>query len=204
MIRRVLFVVALLIAVGGCRAGEAPELRDGDLIFHRSQSAQANALERALKSPYTHMGIIFLEDHQPIVYEAIGPVKSTPLGEWIDRGLDGEYVVKRLTNAQSVLTPNAIAALKNAVLEYEGKGYDLYFEWSDDRIYCSELVWKAYKDALGIEIGELARFGDHDFSDPLVQATLRERFGEDIPSEELVISPADIFASTRLKTVIEH
>src|SRR5437867_163185 len=26
--------------------------------------------------------------------------------------------------------------------------YDLTFEWSDDKIYCSELVWKVYERAL--------------------------------------------------------
>jgi hypothetical protein len=109
-----------------------------------------------------------------------------------------------LTDADTILTPDAVEALKREVKGYEGRAYDLYFEWSDERIYCSELVWKAYKDALNVEIGALTRFGDHDFSDPIVQAKLRERFGEDIPSDELVISPADMFASTRLETVIKR
>ena len=32
------------------------------------------------------------------------------------------------------------------------KDYDLYFEWSDDKIYCSELVWKIYKNGADIEL----------------------------------------------------
>ena len=36
---------------------------------------------------------------------------------------------------------------------FRGRPYDLTFEWSDERIYCSELVWKIYERALGIEIG---------------------------------------------------
>jgi hypothetical protein len=162
------------------------------------------ALERALDSPYTHVGIIFIEGGRPVVYEAVGPVKATPLDQWIARGLDGKYVVKRLKDEPSILGPEAVAALKAVVLGYEGRAYDPYFEWSDDRIYCSELVWKAYKTGLGIEIGELARFGDHDFRDPLVQAKLRERFGDEIPSDELVISPAAMFASSRLETIAER
>lgn len=39
--------------------------------------------------------------------------------------------------------------------KFKGKPYDIYFEWSDDKIYCSELVWKIYKHALDIEIGQL-------------------------------------------------
>lgn len=204
MFRRTLLVIVLSVVLGACQAGDEYQLSDGDLIFHRSQSEQSVALERALKSPYTHMGIIFVEDGQPVVYEAVGPVKATPLEEWVARGLDGKYVVKRLRDAPSALHPEAVAALKSAVLSYRGKAYDSYFEWSDDRIYCSELVWKAYKNGLGIEIGKLARFGDHDFSDPLVQAKLQERFGDDIPSAELVISPAAMFESSRLETVAER
>jgi hypothetical protein len=65
-------------------------------------------------------------------------------------------------------------------------------------------VWKAYKQTVGVEIGALRRFGDHDFSDPTVLAKLRERFGEEIPADELVISPADMFASDKLETVLER
>jgi uncharacterized protein YycO len=38
-----------------------------------------------------------------------------------------------------------------------GKKYDIYFGWDDQRIYCSELVWKIYKRGANIEIGKLQR-----------------------------------------------
>ena len=112
-------------------------------------------------------------------------------------------MVKRLKTADVTLTPEAVAALRDATLRYEGKPYDFYFEWSDERIYCSELAWKAYQGALGLEIGALTRFGDHDLTDPLVRAKLQERFGDQVPTEERVISPAEMFASELLETVTE-
>lgn len=45
--------------------------------------------------------------------------------------------------------------MKKVGEKYIGKDYDLYFEWSDSRIYCSELVWKIYKESIGLEIGNL-------------------------------------------------
>ena len=42
------------------------------------------------------MGIIYLERGKPFVFEAIQPVKLTPLKEWIDRGENGYCVIKRL------------------------------------------------------------------------------------------------------------
>ena len=210
MTRSAPFAILLLFFASACGGGggsSAPdtgELLDGDLIFHRSTSAQADALERALGSPYTHMGLIFIDGGEPYVYEAVGPVKRTPLAEWIARGKGGAYVVRRLRTACETLTPEAVAALRDATLRYEGLPYDFYFEWSDERIYCSELAWKAYESALGLEIGALTRFGDHDLTDPLVRAKLQERFGDAIPTEQPVISPAEMFASELLETVTEQ
>ena len=42
--------------------------------------------------------------------------------------------------------------MKNEGEKFKGKNYDLTFEWSDDKIYCSELIWKIYKRSTGIEI----------------------------------------------------
>jgi hypothetical protein len=150
------------------------------------------------------MGVIFIENDAPVVYEAVGPVTRTPLEEWIQRGDGGRFVVKRLSEADLLLTEDAVARLRSAGEQYAGRPYDLYFEWSDDRIYCSELVWKMYESALGIEIGKLQRFGDFDLSDPVVVRKLRERFPDDIPVDEVVISPASMFASEELVTVYER
>lgn len=70
-------------------------------------------------------------------------------------------------------------------------------------MYCSELIWKIYKNGLGIEIGRLEKLGDFDLSHELVHQTIYERFGENIPIDETVISPANIFNSENLYTVFE-
>lgn len=190
-----------VIIMASCQAGNDGSLRDGDLIFQRSLSTQGDALEQALGAPYTHMGIIFIENDQPLVYEAAGPVRKTPLAEWVARGLEGKYIVKRLRNSADVLTPQAVASLKAEVTRQMGVPYDHQFRWSDDKLYCSELAWKAYQRALDLEIGTLGRFGDHDFSDPLVQALLAKSFGDRVPSDEPVISPVVMFESEKLLTV---
>ena len=141
--------IVLSLSCASVPQADAPNLRDGDIIFHSSRSSQSEALRRALDSPYTHMGVIFLEGDRPFVYEAVGPVKMTPLDEWTRRGVDGGYVVKRLIDADRLLTPEAVKRLREAGEQYRGRPYDLYFEWSAERIYCSELVWKVYERALG-------------------------------------------------------
>jgi hypothetical protein len=189
-------LVIAILACGSTRA--ATSLRDGDIIFHTLRSAQSVAIQRATHSPYSHVGIIFHRDGKLFVFEAIATVRYTPLASWIARGENGRYVVKRL---QRTLTSMDIEKLRRVAQTYEGKPYDLYFEWSDARIYCSELIWKMYQRALGVELGALQKLREFDLRDPAVKAKMRERYGANIPREEPVISPAAVFESPLLTDV---
>ena len=179
----------------------ADQLRDGDIIFHTSRSAQSMAIQKATHSKYSHMGIIFFRDGKPYVYEAIKTVQYTPLKEWVARGEGGHYVVKRLENADPILTPQAMAKLREVATRFQGKPYDLTFEWSDSRMYCSELVWKVYDRGLGLQLGRLQELRDFDLSDPVVKSKMKERYGNYIPMEETVISPGNMFSAEFLRLV---
>jgi uncharacterized protein YycO len=170
----------------------------GDIVFHTSTSAQSIAVQAATHSPYSHMGIVLIRDGRPVVLEAVQPVKYTALTTWLNRGKGRHYVVKRL---KAPLAPSAIPRFDLEAKKYVGKPYDLTFGWSDDRIYCSELVWKLYKSAVGIELAPLATLGSFDLSAPAVKAKLKERYGDNIPKNEPVIAPSAIFESALLTTV---
>ncbi|MBC8026866.1 MAG: YiiX family permuted papain-like enzyme [Steroidobacteraceae bacterium] len=177
---------------------QAASLRDGDIIFHGSKSAQSAAIELATHSPYSHMGVILHRDGKPFVYEAIATVRYTPLPRWTARGDGGEYVVKRLKTG---LTTAQTKKLRASAAAFDGRPYDLYFEWSNDRIYCSELVWKMYQRALGLEIGARQKLREFDLSTGPVGAKMRERYGSRVPLDEPVISPAAMFDSPLLEIV---
>lgn len=179
------------------------KIQNGDIIFQTSKSSQSKAIQLATNSKYSHMGIIYENDGQFFVYEAVQPVKLTPLSEWINRGQNGQYVIKRLERADQLLTSSTLTKMKQIGEQFKGKPYDIYFEWSDDKIYCSELVWKIYKQAIGIEIGQLEQLSDFDLSNDIVQAKMKERYGENIPMDEKVISPAAMFNSDMLITIEE-
>lgn len=193
-----IFCLAILGLIAGNAANAADALRDGDIIFHTSRSAQSAAIQRATHSPWSHMGVIFMRDGKPWVYEAIATVRYTPLERWTARGDHGHYVIKRLKRG---VTPQQSASLRRAARKYSGKPYDLYFEWSDGRIYCSELVWKIYHDALGIDVGARQKLRDFDLTDAAVKAKMRERYGSRVPLDEPVISPGAMFDSPLLETV---
>jgi uncharacterized protein YycO len=177
------------------------EIKNGDIIFQTSLSGQSKAIQLATKSKYSHCGLIYKVGNEFYVFEAVQPVKLTPLDKWIARGKDAKYVIKRLKNADQVLTPSTLIKMKKVGDQFNQKNYDLTFEWSDDKIYCSELIWKIYQRATGIEIGKLEKLGDFDLTNKLVKQKMKERYGDKIPMDEIVISPAAIFDSELLTTV---
>jgi permuted papain-like amidase YaeF/Yiix C92 family enzyme len=193
--------IGLAVLLAGCVSQASPTVRDGDIIFQTSRSSQSAAIQKATHSPYSHMGLVLYRDGQPYVLEAIGPVQYTPLARWVERGVGGKFAVKRLRDTKHVLTPAAVEKLRGAAKSFEGRPYDPAFAWSDERIYCSELVWKVYDRALGIEIGELEPLRALDVSDPMVREKLQERYGETLPLDELLISPAAMFSASVLETV---
>lgn len=113
-------------------------------------------------------------------------------------------MIKRLANADQALRAEALVMLKKVARTFEGKPYDLTFEWSDDRIYCSELVWKVYERALGIRIGELQRLREFRLDDPAVRGKMKERYGNAVPLDEPVIAPGAMFDASNLTLVTQQ
>lgn len=180
------------------------EIKNGDLIFQTSLSGQSKAIQAATHSKYSHCGLIYKEGNNIFVFEAVQPVKWTPLDKWIARGQNGKFVIKRLKNAEQALTPATLKKMKRVGEEFTGKDYDMTFEWTDNKIYCSELIWKVYQRATGIEIGKLQKLSDFDLTNEVVKRKMVERYGTKIPMNEIVISPAAIFDSELLTTVMAN
>jgi uncharacterized protein YycO len=178
-------------------------LQDGDIIFQSSTSGQSLAVQLATKSKYSHCGLIYKKGNETYVLEAVQPVKITPLAEWIKHGDGNHYLVKRLKNDETILTEAVSKRMQQEEDKLLNKDYDLLFDWSDDKIYCSELVWKVYKRGANVEVGKLQKLKEFDLSNPIVKQKLKERYGNHIPLEETVISPGNIFASELLERVVE-
>jgi cell wall-associated NlpC family hydrolase len=191
---------AAVLSALSMAAAAAPDFQTGDMVFQQSRSAQSLAIQQATHSPYSHMGMIVTRQGKPYVLEAAERVSYTPLSQWTAQGERGHYVVKRLRDT-SLLTPQARDQLAKTGAEYVGKPYDLVFAWSDEQIYCSELVWKIYQRALGVKVGALAPLKSFDLASPAVRAKMQERYGKNIPWDEPIISPAAMYESDQLVTV---
>ncbi|MFZ5628726.1 MAG: YiiX family permuted papain-like enzyme [Spirochaetota bacterium] len=198
-------LVLTLLAPLAAFAPDRPEdrLRDGDLIFQETASAQSKAIQLATHSRYSHVGIIYFRNGRPFVLEAVQPVKISSLSSFIGRSVGGHYVVKRLKNAGTILTKPVLAKMQRIGRSFVGKNYDWVFGWSDARIYCSELVWKIYQRAAGIELSPTKKLREFDLSHPVVRAKMKERYGKKIPLDEPVVAPSQLFESPLLETIDE-
>ena len=183
-------------------ANKEKELQNGDIVFQNAQSRQCKAIELATHSKYTHCGIVFWKNDKCYVLEAVQPVKYTQIDDWIDRGLNRHYAVKRLKD-KSPLSDSILVAMNKAGEKYLDKDYDIYFGWGNDKIYCSELVWKIYKEGANLEVGKLHKLKDFDLRSSEVKKIMEERYGDNIPYEEDVVSPSNIFDSDLLETIVE-
>jgi hypothetical protein len=179
------------------------QIQEGDMVFQTSQSKQCEAIKIATNSKFSHCGIVFIRDGKKYVFEAVQPVKHTPLEAWIAHGKGNHFVVTRLKNASTVLNPQTLQKMKAYANGLNNKDYDLYFEWSDDMIYCSELVWKIYKNGAGIELCPLQKLKDFNLKYPKVQAILAERYGNNIPLDESVVAPSNLENSKIVTTVMD-
>lgn len=169
------------------------KLKDGDIIFQVNPSGQGKAIQLATGSKFTHVGIIFIENGKPVVYHAVQPVKKSSLKEFISMGVEGYYEIKRLKDRDKELDASEIAKMKTAASTMLGKNYDIYFNWSDEEIYCSEFVWKIYKNAAGVEAGPLKKMKEFNLEAKEVKEIMKQRYGSDLPLEEYMISPGDMF-----------
>ena len=170
--------IGLILLISCLSKTDTTGFQNGDIIFQTSTSGQSKAIQIATNSKYSHMGIIYKQGNDFFVYEAVQPVKLTPLNDWIKRGENHKYVVKRLKDSEKLLTDANLTKMKQIGEKFTGKDYDLYFEWSDSKIYCSELVWKIYNEALGLEIGKLQKLSDFNLTNEAVMAKLKERYGD--------------------------
>ena len=176
--------------------------QEGDIVFSCSEKGQGEAIMAATGSPYTHCGVVFRQGGKWMVLEAVQPVGTVSLEDFLARGKAGTSRTLRL---KAPLTPAALERGRVWASAQVGKDYDGKFLWSDSQLYCSELVWKIYQHA-GVELCKPRRFRDFRLEDPKVRKMIEHRYGDvnALPKDEKVVAPSDLAASPLLGEVAEQ
>ena len=171
------------------------DIRPGDIIFQDIHGKLFRVIEEVSGSRLTHCGIIVRKDGELYVLEAIGPVMLTPLKEWVHRGIGSRFAVVRLKPSFRKAIPDII----RAGYTYLNRPYDIQYEWDDEKIYCSELVYKAVEDATGQRLAELVRLGDLSWQRH--QTFIRTISGGDLPLDRRMVTPGDLADSDKVALV---
>ncbi|SFV65710.1 hypothetical protein MNB_SV-13-1768 [hydrothermal vent metagenome] len=169
----------------------------GDLVFQSLPKMDlVVAIEGVTDSPYSHVGIVIEKDGSWVVREAIGAVIDTPLYLWIIRGRAGGLDVFRLKDAYKKNIPQLIVETN----KYLGLPYDVQYEMDDKKIYCSELIYKAYRDATTQKMGTLFALGKMNWKP--YQKTIEKYEKGAIPLERKMITPRHLSESKYLEKVL--
>jgi hypothetical protein len=199
LLRAAAILVVGLMPVCGAEKPSPPvgyEPEEGDIIFQSSpHNPLSDAIEGVTESPWSHCGILRRHPKGWVILEAVGPVRETPLADWVRRGRGGEFEVFRLTAPHRDKIPAMIAAAQ----KYLGRPYDLRYQLDDEKIYCSELVYKAFRDAGGGELGKLQKLGELNWKPH--EAFIRELEDGGLPLERKMITPRAVSEAPQLEKV---
>ena len=130
-------------------------LKTGDLLFQSINKDTVLIDSQNSDSTYNNIGIAFIDGQNYALLETTDQVQYVSLRQWVKNGNDEKYVIKRLRNADSILTSVENQKLEREVRNNIMKKYDTDSDWSDEKMYNAELIWKIYKRSLNIELGKL-------------------------------------------------
>ncbi|MGH8047297.1 MAG: YiiX/YebB-like N1pC/P60 family cysteine hydrolase [Chthoniobacterales bacterium] len=198
IVRTTLRLCLLAALLCGCRP-EKYEPRDGDIIFQSfPHNALTDAIEGITSSGWSHCGIVHRDGSRWLVLEAVGPVKETPLDEWIARGRDGHFAAFRLAEKYQPRVPAFLAAAARDI----GRPYDIHYRFGDRAIYCSELVYESFKSATGEELGNVQSLGELNWKPH--EAFIRQIENGDVPLMRRMITPVALTRATQLEPVFSN
>jgi hypothetical protein len=139
-------------------------LREGDIVFRlgdarvvRGMVPLSRFIARATGSPFSHTGIVAIEDGSPVVYDCSSAgIQRQPFEVWMLDSI-GPLGVKRLKPEHRERIAGVIEFCR-AAFERQVP-FDHGFRMGDDSLYCLELTEKAFRSQ-GLDLSEPVRIGD--------------------------------------------
>src|SRR3989338_3076031 len=114
----------------------------GDILFSNLDCDEGAAIQNSTKSPWTHVGLITIKEHQTYVVEAHHYVKLTNVNLWI------EQCDKKIALGRVLPQYEKISALASQeALKFLGRPYNHFYEDTTEKLYCSSLIYYAFKQA---------------------------------------------------------
>ncbi len=189
-------LVCLSALVGVAGAPQPVEFQNGDVVLQASRSQRSALIRKASQSPYSHTGIVEVAKDGVYVIEAVQPVSRTPLVTWAKRGEGGTVTVLRAKDLSAADGKRVVAAAKKLL----GKPYDAKYRWDDERIYCSELVVKAFAKGAARSVGKQEQVKDLALSAEELQ--LAASLG--VTAEQTLVTPGSLVDDEGFSVIAEQ
>jgi hypothetical protein len=197
-------ILVLVLVFAGCGYSEKNgaqaqaniEFLDGDVLLQHKAGKLSKVIADITKSKYSHCGIVVHRDGKTCVIEGTFPVVCyRTVEKWIEYGIDGYYTHFR---------PRGISKekIRRVIEEAEKllkKPYDFQYELDEKKIYCSELVYKAFLRGAGVEIGKKEKLGDLDWKQH--ELFIRCMAKGSLPLDRVMVTPESVAKSPRLELV---
>jgi hypothetical protein len=171
------------------------DFRSGDVLFQHLPSRLGSVICDVTDSQLSHCGLVVMRQGQPYVLEAIGPVRFIKLQDWLKQGDRLRFQQMRLRDA----TPKQISDSLLEAGKLLGRPYDIQYELDEDKIYCSELVYKAFLRGAKIEVGEKQPLKDLNWRPH--ELFIRALAGGELPLDREMVTPDSVARSPKLKLV---
>ncbi len=182
---------------------EAATMKTGDLVFIQSAARYATALGSAMPGTMNHVGVVFVTADGPQVVSAGNKLDQSSYDRFLrTNGSKGRIVIKRLADADRLLTDERMLPLKQFSFTSRGREFDYGFDWGDSTLYSSEYVYKAFDKGPGVQLGKkqtLASLG----LDAAMAKQIGDKYGTALSVDTEVVTPTSIFEDERLITVFD-
>lgn len=200
---KTIIAICLLLFLTGCYLPQKYAVRDvshydfqeGDILLQHIPSYLCSVIADVTNSQYSHCGIVVFKRGSPYVLEAIGPVRYTSIKQWINRGFQGRFTQLRPKN----LSSQQIKIVIQEAEKFLGRPYDIQYQLDEEKIYCSELVYKAFLRGCNIEIGEIEKLGSLNWEPH--EDFIRYITGGEIPLERKMVTPESLIKNTQLEFI---
>ncbi|MFZ5442999.1 MAG: YiiX/YebB-like N1pC/P60 family cysteine hydrolase [Myxococcota bacterium] len=191
-------LVCLGALMGVAEVSQPAEIawQDGDVVLQASKSERSALIRRASRSDYSHVGLVEVSKDGVFVIEAIQPVSRTPIGEWARRGEGGWVTVLRPKGLDAKARRRVVSAAKQEL----GKPYDARYRWDDERLYCSELVVKAFARGAELSVGRQEQVRTL----ALTPAELRWAEQRGVRGEQALVTPGSLAEDEAFTIVAER
>ncbi|MCO4294605.1 hypothetical protein NF867_17220 [Solitalea sp. MAHUQ-68] len=207
MIRGICFtIVFLLTVICSIVSGQTLDkiqLKNGDLLFEDLDCGPlCDAIEQVTQSyggnHFSHIGLVYIKADSVFIIEAIGAkVQLTPLERFTGRTTHKIYIGRPKISQQVIDKALTFSVSKLGV------EYDDVFLYNNEKYYCSELIYDAFKYAnhnkpfFKLEPMTFKRPGSNEFFP--VWIDYYKDLGTEIPEGKLGINPGGISRSNKIE-----